>query len=95
MGSLAWQPQYDRSTVVTSNPGKYSIGDDTEHEVMRKAYTWPNDPQVYGGDAPVYRIIFAPGGTSIPITPSVGQATGVSNSKRDPALQFPAGVLWL
>jgi hypothetical protein len=38
---------------------------------MRKAYTWPNDPQVYGGDAPLYRIVFAPGGTNVPITPSV------------------------
>ena len=31
---------------------------------MPKAYTWPNDPQVYGDDAPVYRVIFAPGGTT-------------------------------
>src|ERR1700727_2563777 len=44
---------------------------------MRKAYTWPNDPQVFG-DAPLYRIVFAPGGTNVPITPSVGQASGVS-----------------
>jgi hypothetical protein len=29
--------------------------------VLPKAYTWPNDPQVYGGDATAYRIIFAPG----------------------------------
>jgi len=46
------------------------IGDDTLHMVMPKAYTWPNDPQVYGGDAPAYRVIFAPGGNSVPITPT-------------------------
>jgi hypothetical protein len=40
------------------------------HEVMPKAYTWPNDPQVYGGDAPLYRVIFAPAGTPVPITPA-------------------------
>jgi hypothetical protein len=40
------------------------------HSVMPKAYTWPNDPQVYGADAPAYRVIFAPGGTKVPITPT-------------------------
>jgi hypothetical protein len=37
---------------------------------MPKVYTWPNDPQVYGGDSPVYRVIFAPGGnpSNAPIT---------------------------
>ena len=44
------------------------IGDDTMHAVMHKVYTWPNDPQVFGGDAEVYRVIFAPGGTRRPIT---------------------------
>jgi hypothetical protein len=29
---------------------------------MPKAYTWPNDPQVYGGDSPAYRVIISPGG---------------------------------
>ena len=47
------------------------IGDDTLHAVLHGAYTWPNDPEVFGGDAPVYRIIFAPGGTgSAPVTPA-------------------------
>jgi hypothetical protein len=40
---------------------------------MPKVYTWPNDPQVYGGDSPAYRVIFAPiagTGTGVPaITP--------------------------
>ena len=35
---------------------------------MPKAYSWPNDPQVYGGDTPAYRVIFAPGGTTETIT---------------------------
>jgi hypothetical protein len=73
--SKAWQPPYKRCTDVTSDESA-CIGDDTVHEVMRKAYTWPNDPQVYGGDAPLYRIIFAPGGTDAPITPSVGPIPG-------------------
>src|ERR1700722_11174150 len=30
------------------------------------------------GDAPLYRIVFAPGGTNVPITPSVGQPSAVS-----------------
>ena len=53
---------------------------------MRKAYTWPNDPQVYGGDAPLYRIIFAPGGTpsDVTITPSYGQIPGGSNESGIP-----------
>ena len=46
------------------------IGDDTLHEVMPKAYTWPNDPQVYGGNASAYRVIFAPGDTKEKITPT-------------------------
>jgi len=46
------------------------IGDDTIHVVFPHAYSWPNDPQVYSDDAPLYRIIFAPGGTTVPITPA-------------------------
>ncbi len=46
------------------------IGDDTMHEVMRKSYTWPNDPQTYGDDALLYRVIFSPGGNPVPITPA-------------------------
>lgn len=45
------------------------IGDDTLHEILHGAYTWPNDPQVYQSDAPVYRIVFSPGGRgNAPIT---------------------------
>lgn len=61
------QPPFGQCTDVTSNPNQ-CIGDDTVHAVLPKAYTWPNDPQVYGGDATAYRIIFAPGGTPVPIT---------------------------
>jgi hypothetical protein len=46
------------------------IGDDTMHQVMRKAYTWPNDPQVYGGNADAYQIVLAPGDTKASITAS-------------------------
>jgi len=38
------------------------IGEDTLHKILHGAYTWPNDPQVYQSDAPVYRIIFSPEG---------------------------------
>jgi hypothetical protein len=58
------QPPFGNCSDVTSDPS-LCIGDDTVHRVMPKAYTWPNDPQVYGGDAPVYRVIFAPGGTTL------------------------------
>jgi len=72
LGSKAWQPPYKQWVPNVTTDKSAGIGDDTVHEVMRKAYTWPNDPQVYGGDAPVYRILFAPGGTpgTSPITPS-------------------------
>ncbi|BCA56952.1 hypothetical protein W02_40920 [Nitrospira sp. KM1] len=63
------QPPFGRCTDVTSDPKK-CIGDDTLHNVLPKAYTWPNDPQVYGGDATAYRVIFAPGGTTVPVTPA-------------------------
>jgi hypothetical protein len=65
------QPPYGLCSDVSSNADG-CIGDDTLHNVMPKAYTWPNDPQVYGGDATAYRVIFAPGGnpTPAPITPT-------------------------
>ena len=47
------------------------IGDDRVHTVFPHAYSWPNDPQVYADDAPLYRVIVAPGGTKVPITPAV------------------------
>ncbi len=66
------QPPYARCGDVTSD-ATACIGDDTIHAVMPKAYSWPNDPQVYTGNAPLYRVIFSPGGTppnAPPITPS-------------------------
>jgi hypothetical protein len=83
LGSKAWQPPLAQCTDVSNDPAA-CIGDDAVHDVMRKAYTWPNDPQVYGGDAPLYRIVFAPGGTNVAITPSVGQAAGVSTESGIP-----------
>ncbi|MFZ0312098.1 MAG: thaumatin family protein [Candidatus Korobacteraceae bacterium] len=50
--------------VVFVGTGKKAacIGEDTLHKILHGAYTWPNDPQVYSGDAPVYRIVFSPEG---------------------------------
>jgi len=74
IASFAYQPPFGNCSLVDSAIAPYDpsvcIGDDTIHQVMRKAYTWPNDPQVYDGDAPAYRVIFAPGGTDYrPLTP--------------------------
>lgn len=67
------QPPFGKcSDVDPKNTSSFCIGDDTVHQVFPHAYTWPNDPQTYADDAPLYRVIFAPGGTAVPITPSVG-----------------------
>jgi len=63
------QPPFGHCRDVSSDPDA-CIGDDTFHRVMPKAYSWPNDPQVYGANAPAYRIIFAPGGTDVPVSES-------------------------
>jgi hypothetical protein len=63
------QPPFGRCTDVTNDPNA-CIGDDTVHAVFPGGYTWPNDPQTYVSDARAYRIIFAPGGTTVPITQS-------------------------
>jgi len=55
------QPPLGKCSDVSSDASS-CIGDDTLHKAMPKVYTWPNDPQVYGGDSPSYRVIFAPGG---------------------------------
>jgi hypothetical protein len=63
------QPPAGNCTDVTNDPNA-CIGDDTVHQVMPKGLTWPNDPEVFGGDPPLYRVIFAPGNTLVPITDS-------------------------
>ncbi len=71
------QPPFGSCASVAKNdPGKGTanqicIGDDTIHTVFPHAYTWPNDPQTYSANAPIYRIIYSPGGTQATITPSV------------------------
>jgi len=66
------QPPFEKcSKVNDAKPSAFCIGDDTIHTVFPHAYTWPNDPQTYASDAELYRVVFAPGGTSVPITPSV------------------------
>ena len=63
------QPPDELCGNVTFGQNKVAcIGDDTLHAVLHGAYTWPNDPEVFSGDASVYRIIFAPGGTKAAIT---------------------------
>jgi Thaumatin family len=67
--NVSWpQPKFGDCTIVTNagpNPPANStecIGDDTIHAVMPKGLVWPNDPETFFGDAPLYRIIFSPGG---------------------------------
>jgi hypothetical protein len=57
--------------VDRANTEALCIGEDRVHKVFPHAYSWPNDPQVYADDAPLYRVIVAPGGTKVPITPAV------------------------
>jgi hypothetical protein len=66
------QPPFGSCSDVTDLTGDPSacIGDDTIHRVMPFGLTWPNDPETFFNDAHAYRIVFAPGGTSVPITPS-------------------------
>ncbi len=68
------QPPFGLCSDVLSrtpgDPGAACIGDDTLHGVMPYGLTWPNDPETFFNDAHIYRIVFAPGGTSVPITPS-------------------------
>jgi hypothetical protein len=90
------------SSIAPFDPS-VCIGDDTLHKVVPKAYTWPNDPQVYGGDASAYRVIFAPGGTTQNITgtstiPSCQDLNekvyGVAKNKRDCGNPIDYGALF-
>jgi len=67
------QPILAPCSSVTFNGTKAPcIGEDTLHKVLHGAYTWPNDPQVYQSNAPVYRIVFSPEGKGqAPITPAL------------------------
>ncbi|MGC2110765.1 MAG: thaumatin family protein [Candidatus Korobacteraceae bacterium] len=59
------------SDVIFTGNGKKAacVGDDTLHKVLHGAYTWPNDPEVFQGDANVYRIVISPEGRGkAPIT---------------------------
>jgi len=72
MTDLSTQPPAGLcSDVIDANNKEATcIGDDTVHKVYNRAYTWPNDPQTYADDAPLYRVIYSPGGTSAPLTPA-------------------------
>jgi hypothetical protein len=64
------QPVLDNCSAISFQGKKADcVGDDTLHKILHGAYTWPNDPQVYQSDAPVYRIVFSPEGRGkAPIT---------------------------
>lgn len=66
------QPPFGLCSDVTNATGDPDacVGDDTFHFVMPFGLTWPNDPETFFTDAHALRIIFQPGGTVIPITPS-------------------------
>jgi hypothetical protein len=66
------QPPFGLCSQLTDKTGRPQdcIGDDTLHKVMPRGLTWPNDPQTYYSDAKAYRIVFAPGGTTVPISES-------------------------
>ena len=54
-------------TAATGDPDA-CVGEDTFHQVLPRGLTWPNDPETYYSDAKIFRIVFAPGGTTVPIT---------------------------
>ena len=98
------QPPFGHcKTVDPANTDALCIGDDRVHTVFPHAYSWPNDPQVYGADAPLYRVIAAPGGTTVPITPaedslpicsslpSIYNYTAAYNSTTSPATGYYSG----
>jgi hypothetical protein len=64
------------SDVKVNGQSIACVGDDSLHKVLYGAYTWPNDPEVFGGNAHVYRVIYSPqsaSGINLPITPSVAE----------------------
>jgi hypothetical protein len=69
------QPANGMCTDVQVNGQSIAcLGDDSLHKVLYGAYTWPNDPEVFGGNSKVYRVIYSPQsstGTNLPITASV------------------------
>jgi hypothetical protein len=66
------QPMFGQCSELTNKTGRPQdcVGDDFFHEVMPRGLTWPNDPETYFSDAKAFRIVFAPGGTNVPITDS-------------------------
>jgi Thaumatin family len=103
---LSTQPPLGSCSGVSTDPDT-CIGDDTLHKVMPKVYTWPNDPQVYGGDSPAYRVIFAPGGigtgakitelSTIPFCedlPGKEDVYGLSKNLRDCKVPIDYGALF-
>src|SRR5262245_46058627 len=73
---------------------------------MPKALVWPNDPETFFGDSPLYRIIFAPGGppptaritestTPMPLCSSLPSATyDVEGSKNLCAIDIQNGAVF-
>ena len=68
-GSCAYVAAHDPQ-FPNDPPDKVCIGEDRVHAVFPHAYSWPNDPQTYAHDAPLYRVIYSPGGTAVPVSPA-------------------------
>ena len=68
----SFQPPFGLCSALTDATGDAAacVGEDTFHAVLPRGLTWPNDPETYYSDAKIFRIVFAPGGTSVPVTES-------------------------
>jgi hypothetical protein len=89
------QPPFGLCSAVTAATGDADacIGDDTFHYVMPYGLTWPNDPETFAHDAKIFRIIFQPGGTSVPITDAgpVPMCSDLPPAYGSPDIKCPVG----
>src|SRR5262249_42807280 len=62
--------------------------------VMPYGLTWPNDPETFVSDAHIFRVIFQPGGTNIPITDAgpPPMCSDLPPAYGSPDIKCPAGV---
>jgi len=100
----SFQPEFGSCGTVTAPTGDPDacIGDDTVHEVLPRGLTWPNDPETYYSDGKAFRIVFAPGGTTVPITDSgapplcssLPESYAYAQAKTDCASAIDGGALF-
>jgi hypothetical protein len=100
----SYQPPFGQCSTVTDATGDAAgcIGDDTVHQVSPHGLTWPNDPETYYSDAKIFRIVFAPGGTTVSVTDSgppplcsaLPDAYAYAQAKVDCASAISAGALF-